>query len=31
VVFRIDPANGTLTPAGQPIALGKPVSFEFVR
>jgi 6-phosphogluconolactonase len=30
-VFRIDPAKGTLTATGQPISLGKPVSFEFVR
>jgi 6-phosphogluconolactonase len=31
VVFRIDRATGKLTPAGQPIELGMPVSVEFVR
>jgi 6-phosphogluconolactonase len=31
VVFRIDPAKGTLTATGHTIAVGKPVSFEFVR
>jgi 6-phosphogluconolactonase len=29
--FRIDPAKGTLTATGHTIAVGKPVSFEFVR
>ena len=29
--FKIDPAKGTLTATGHTIALGKPVSFEFVR
>jgi 6-phosphogluconolactonase len=31
VVFRIDPTKGTLTAVGQPVSVGKPVSFEFVR
>jgi 6-phosphogluconolactonase len=30
-VFRIDRQTGRLTPAGQTIAIGKPVSVEFVR
>jgi 6-phosphogluconolactonase len=30
-VFAIDAAKGTLTPTGHTIAIGKPVSFEFVR
>jgi 6-phosphogluconolactonase len=30
-VFRIDPASGKLAPAGRPIAVGRPVSIEFVR
>jgi 6-phosphogluconolactonase len=30
-VFRIDPSKGTLAPAGTPIAVGRPVRFEFVR
>jgi 6-phosphogluconolactonase len=29
--FRIDSAKGTLTATGHTIAVGKPVSFEFVR
>lgn len=31
VVFRIDPATGALAPTGQKIAVGSPVSVEFVR
>ena len=31
VVFRIDRESGKLTPSGQPIELGMPVSVEFVR
>ena len=31
VVFRIDPAKGTLTATGHTVSVGKPVSFEFVR
>ncbi len=31
VVFRIDPTKGTLTTTGHTIAVGKPVSVEFVR
>ena len=31
VVFRIDAAKGTLTATGHTLAVGKPVSFEFVR
>ena len=30
-VFRIDPASGKLSAAGTPIAVGRPVSIEFVR
>jgi 6-phosphogluconolactonase len=30
-VFRIDAASGKLTSTGQSVAVGKPVSFEFVR
>jgi len=31
VVFRIDKNTGKLTPAGKPIAVGAPVSVEFVK
>lgn len=31
VVFRIDPATGALAPTGQKVAVGSPVSVEFVR
>ncbi len=30
-VFRIDATSGKLTSTGQSVAVGKPVSFEFVR
>jgi 6-phosphogluconolactonase len=31
VVFRIDAKTGALKPVGEPISVGRPVSFEFVR